>query len=279
MNLRLFIFRVRLVKKIAILIPVFNNQDGFIKSISSIDSCKRNIIEVVAVDDGSSEQLFLPSQFSCNNIKINIIRLENNSGIIVALNKGLEYIYHNKFDYIARLDAGDICTKKRIQKQLDFLNQNERIGLVGSYASFFDMSGKELFTYKPPVTHDLIKRKMHLNSCFCHPAVMFRASIAEKVGFYSNKYKDAEDYDYFWRFLEFTETYNLPEVLIQTEANPLGLSRLRRKNQLRTRLALQLKKFKVSYLNSYIGIIQTLIFLSTPSKLPEMIKKYFLKRS
>ena len=56
-------------------------------------------------------------------------------GIVGALNTGLA---HCSGDYIARMDADDICTPERLETQLAFAKRHRKIGLVGARVQFFD---------------------------------------------------------------------------------------------------------------------------------------------
>ena len=265
--------------KLAVLIPVYNNQSGFQKTLESIDIPEGCTVEIVAVDDGSLTPLVKPSNLQTSHCKIKIIKLDKNSGIVSALNAGLDYIYKEDFDFIARLDAGDTCTNERMTVQLEFFKKNNSYGLIGSFANFLDVNGNLVFSQTPPVKHKSIINKMHLNSCFCHPSTMFSCSVAKNVGYYKQDCIYAEDYDFFWRFFGVCKVGNIPKVLINTEANPNGISRSKRKQQIAQRIRIQIKNFDLLNYNSPLGLIKSLVLFSMPATLPEILKKVINKVS
>ena len=180
---------------IAVLIPHYNALDRLIRSIRSIDE----IIEVdlVIVDDGSDVQLKKEDFNFYQSGNVEVINLFENQGIEHALNTGLKAIQQRDYTYIARLDCGDTCIKDRFAKQLDFLNKNQEVELIGTWVNIVDENGKLLYELKHPIEHENISKKMFLNTMFVHPSVCFRANLVEKIGYYPLKYPAAEDYAFF----------------------------------------------------------------------------------
>lgn len=109
----------------------------------------------------------------------------------------------------------------------------------------------------------ILEKKMHLNNMFIHPSVMMRSDSLIKVGGYQGIYKSCEDYDLFFRLMSIGKVHNLPEVLINYEVNFLSISSLKRKTQIKNRLKLQLKYFKIIKFGFFpiYGIFRTLAIL------------------
>lgn len=256
--------------RLAVLIPVYNGQRELEKSLNSLEPIDGVFVEVVVVDDGSREPLI--GRGVPEGVTLKLIRLAKNQGIVSALNTGLEYIVAQNFDFIARLDAGDVNINSRINKQINFLVKHSNIALLGSYVDFVNEAGAVVFSQRPPQSHRELSKAMYSNNCFCHPAVMFRVCALEKIGFYSSNYPRAEDYEIFWRFVKKYETATIPETLLLSEAGIGGISRKNRKEQLLTRLKIQRENFQVSHLASWIGLVKTSILLFLPLTLIEAIK-------
>jgi glycosyltransferase involved in cell wall biosynthesis len=74
-----------LAELVSIVIPVYNNPDGLLKTLESIRSLEDADCEVFAVDDGSARPLVLPSEFQwCR-----VVRLPKNQGTGLARNEGV----------------------------------------------------------------------------------------------------------------------------------------------------------------------------------------------
>lgn len=257
---------------VAVLIPHFNNPVGLLTSVSSI----QETVDLVIVDDGS-EDLF-DEDIIKNAFKkgeIHFLYLESNKGIEAALNQGLEFILKNHYPYIARLDCGDLCTDNRFSLQQRFLEDHLDYGLIGSYCTFIDSTGNELFTYKYSSEDKVLRRKMYLNSMFIHPTVMFRKEIVEMVGLYPYDFPAAEDYAYFFSMLNHCKVSNIESPLVFAELNPNGISSLKRKKQLKSRLRIILKHFYLGYY-PVLGVLKTGILFLIPLKVLNYIKKLFL---
>src|SRR5688572_29234183 len=113
------------MNKTILLIPHYNNPLGLMKSLSSI-SCIENI-DVLVVDDGSNQPFdegMVSNSFNANG-SVFYIYSKVNQGIEFALNSGLEFIIQKKqYQFIARLDCGDLCLGNRFQIQETFLINN-----------------------------------------------------------------------------------------------------------------------------------------------------------
>lgn len=253
--------------KLAILMPVYNNQAGLLQSLDSL----RGQVDwggVFVVDDGSNPRMCVPE-----DCPVRLVRLDNNQGIVGALNQGLELIQQQGYDYVARLDAGDVCAADRLPKQVEYLNKNPSVAVVGSYVQFVDMSGQPFFDYCPPVDDQHIRRAMRFNSAFCHPAVMMRVSALQHVGGYRQEYQYAEDYDLFFRLLKHYKGHNIPECLLVYEVNSGGISLSKRKLLLDRRYAVQKYHFDAKSVWAWLGILQTVVLRLVPNQWLLQIKK------
>lgn len=140
-----------------VVIPVYNDFDGLLKTIDSIKG-DLFVVDVLIVDDGSSVPVSI-SNCSCF-INIIIIRLGANSGIEAALNVGFEYAIKNKYKYVSRIDAGDFWVKGRLEKQIDAISRDPSISLIGGAAKHINEAGDFIFMETPPVTDREIKNMM-----------------------------------------------------------------------------------------------------------------------
>ncbi|RCK76379.1 MAG: glycosyl transferase, family 2 [Anaerolineae bacterium] len=261
------------INRIALLIPVYNNQKGLAISLSSIQD---EIVDIIVVDDGSE----VPIQISADllHANINLIRLEKNQGITSALNEGLRYILDKGYKYLARLDAGDIVLPVRFLKQFTFLEKNPNYALVGGQVKFVDPNGQELWKERFPTKYEDIKRIMHSRNCFIHPAVMMRTDVLRELGGYSADYPAAEDYELFMRIVKRYSVANLDEVVLVYEVNPFSISIQKRRRQVLSRLKVMLRYFDPAIKESYLGILKNVFLLTLPYSFVITIKKLFRER-
>jgi len=234
-------------RDLIILIPHYNNKEALINSIKSIkeDFC----IDLVIVDDGSKNSIpnlqELKQIYTQGEIFLEI--LPNNKGIEYALNNGLEFILNKNYKYIGRLDCGDFCKRDKFKKQLDYLERNEDIYLLGTWVDVLNQDKKFIYELKHPLNHEEIKKKMFFNSMFVHPSVVFRSEVVRNVGKYPTIYKAAEDYAFFFKIIKKYKAENLPESLLEYIIDDFSISTTKRKTQVKSRIKIIIANFYLGY--------------------------------
>ena len=136
---------------------------------------------------------------------------QKNKGIASGLN---HCIKKARGRFIARMDGDDFLMPERFERQVRFLEENEQYGFVGSGAWLFDENGVwgERQMREKPEKEDFL----HF-SPYIHPSVMFRGSVFETCGLYSeaDRLRRCEDYELFVRLhILGCYGYNLQEKLI-----------------------------------------------------------------
>jgi len=247
--------------RIAVLIPVYNERGRLRETLESLRA-QSVAFTAVLVDDGSTPPLEV--DVNVYDFPIIVHRMPRNGGIEAALNAGLELIEARGFELVARLDVGDRCTPARLARQQAFLDAHPDVHLVGSDVEWRHDDGSLAFALSLPSKHEDISRALHHTVCLIHPTVMFRVSVLHAVGNYSYDYPAAEDFDFFWRIAQRFQVANVPEVLLVTRFDVNGLSVTRRKKQLRSKLRIQLKNFRVAEPLSFVGVARTLALMSVP---------------
>ena len=96
------------MKKIIILIPVYNDWQSLEKLIEDINLKVKNInckFSIFVINDGSTEE-YDDKRFSTDEIKVEVISLLKNVGHARSIATGLKYIYEKEdFDYVIPMDG------------------------------------------------------------------------------------------------------------------------------------------------------------------------------
>lgn len=211
---------------VTVLMPVYNAERYVGEAIDSILNQSYLFFELVIINDGSTDSSEKVIRSYSDN-RIVIVNNEENKGLIETLNKGLSLA---KGTYIARMDADDISTPDRLEKQVSFLETNPAIGLVGSSYTLFDES-HEVIAY--PEQQEDIRLACVFHNPFCHPAVLFRKEIVDthKLVF-KKEYLHAEDYKFWTEFVLLTECHNLKESLLFYRSHSDQISQMHNEEQL-----------------------------------------------
>lgn len=204
---------------VSVVMSVFNGEKYLRESIDSILNQTFSEFEFIIINDGSKDS-------SLNIIKSykdpRIVAItQKNQGIVRALSRGIDLA---KSEYIARMDADDICMPHRLKDQFDYMEQNKKCVLLGGNLVFIDSLGKEVLK-SPMLLHDPeIRLELMVRSPFAHPAVMFRKSAYVVSGGYDSATFPAEDYDLWVRMAQQGELANLDSELLAYRLNDEGIS-------------------------------------------------------
>jgi glycosyltransferase involved in cell wall biosynthesis len=259
---------------LAVLLPVYRNQLGLEQSLKSLESAN-GAFDVVVVDDGSPQQIYVPTEFLWGR-KISLLRLSGNKGIAAALNHGLRYILERPYSYVGRLDAGDLVATERFTQQVRFLDSHPDCAVVSSFVEFIDAAQQSVFRHRAPCEDPRIRRALRLNNCILHPGTTIRARAFRECGLYREDVLGAEDYELFLRIARSHTLAVLPEVLTHSVYMSSGLSVSGRRQQQWTRLKLQLNYFDPASPYSFLGVARTFLAMMAPQAAVIRFKRAFM---
>jgi glycosyltransferase involved in cell wall biosynthesis len=118
---------------VSVIIPIFNAEKHLLDCINSVITQSHQPIEIICVDDGSTDQSVQLVESLINKNTTVTIRLIKcvHSGASKARNAG---VLAAKGEYIQFLDADDIILEKKIEKQIQLAELNNKPDLIiGSY--------------------------------------------------------------------------------------------------------------------------------------------------
>lgn len=215
------------MKNYSVLLSVYfkENPKYLSQSLDSIFSQSTPPSEVILVKDGIlTEELESVISYYLNKYSIfKIVSNPYNLGLGKSLNIGLQ---HCTNDLVARMDTDDIAVKDRFEKQVEYLNNNPDITVVGGWIKEFTNDISEVKSErKTPTEHKDIVNFMKWRNPFNHMTVMFRKQSILDAGSYQDFYL-FEDY-YLWARLYLCgyKFANIPETLVNARAGLNMLSR------------------------------------------------------
>jgi exopolysaccharide biosynthesis predicted pyruvyltransferase EpsI/glycosyltransferase involved in cell wall biosynthesis len=139
--------------------------------------------------------------------RIRLIQNTEKLGLALSLNVGMR---EASGEFIARMDADDLCAPERLEKEVAFLQNNPNIGLVGSFQEHF---GTENWIHRPVITPVEQKVMLLFHCDVCHSTVMFRRELFIQNHLFYDKGFLAEDYELWTRVAKVTDIATIPEVL------------------------------------------------------------------
>jgi exopolysaccharide biosynthesis WecB/TagA/CpsF family protein len=198
--------------------PTYNCAEYISAAIKSILNQTYKDFEFLIIDDGSTDSTKeIVSRF--NDSRINFIQKEH-TGFAESLNYGLKIA---KYDLIARMDADDLSHPYRLEKQICFFKNNNRIDVLSSWFAVFSNRGIE-YIVKTPTQHKDIVKGFLLYSHIHHPSCLFRKDlILNHGGYFGDVF---EDYILWLKIMKNVVFENIPEFLHFYRFRSDSLSRL-----------------------------------------------------
>lgn len=202
---------------VTIVMPSYNSEKHIAESIQSIINQTFTDWEFIIVDGHSEDKTIeIVNNFIANDPRIKLI-FDEKKGIGPALNQGCEMALGK---YIARMDTDDISMPERLEKEINYLENHTKVGLVSCCAYYFDDNGNTIGQFFPYTWSFIIKR---CATCILHPGVLMRKEMYEKAGGYP-PIKRAEDLMLWYKMMKYCNVKILHENLVKYRVSKEALS-------------------------------------------------------
>ena len=209
--------------------PVRNAASTINRAVNSIRNQTFNHWELIIVDDGSEDDTSNILQALATADHRIRIHTQKPLGIVKALNAG---ITHSSGELIARMDADDVSHPERLSLQSSFLNEDNKIDLLGTRVNFMGnpTQQKGYHSYvnwtNSLLSSESIRMNRFIESPFAHPSVMFRRTIVGDPMLFYRSGHFPEDYELWLRLIDQgVQMAKLPEYLLDWHDSSDRLSR------------------------------------------------------
>jgi glycosyltransferase involved in cell wall biosynthesis len=193
-----------------------SNLAHFCIAIDSILSQDLPAKEIHLIQDGAVPKDLeeVVCKYTANYCYIKHLLIPQNMGLAHALNVS---ILNSSSKYYARMDSDDIADPKRLSKQVDFLEKNPNIDILGTWALVFEgeLLMENTLIRIMPVETKQIRELFHYQNPLIHPSVIFRRNVFAKIGFYNIDFRSECDLELWARALKLqVGISNIPEPLL-----------------------------------------------------------------
>jgi glycosyltransferase involved in cell wall biosynthesis len=209
--------------------PVRDGERHVAEAVDSVLAQTSTDLELVAVDDGSSDGTrAILEERRARDERLRIVDGPS-EGFVAAVSVG---IASSRSDLIARMDADDVSAPHRLAAQLDFLRANPEVDVVGTSARVVHDDGSASHVIRYPLTDPAVRVALRSSTQLAHGSVLLRRQRLEEVGGYAQELFPAEDYDLWCRLAVAGARFaNLDEPLYTYRLSTSGISRRRRDEQ------------------------------------------------
>ncbi|MBB4569284.1 glycosyltransferase family 2 protein [Rhizobium leucaenae] len=182
---------------ISVVLPVYNGEPYLAAAIESILRQDYKRLDVIAIDDGSTDRsLDILQRHQEADGRLRIVSRENR-GLIATLNEGIAMA---NGELVARMDADDIAYPTRFSRQIALFQERPRLAICGTGVD--RLIGNRVVRGTPNPIHQ--SADWHVLSMFytvfMHSTVIYNRNIipADMLA-YDATYVHAEDFDVFRR--------------------------------------------------------------------------------
>jgi glycosyltransferase involved in cell wall biosynthesis len=194
------------VSRVTVIVPFLNRAGTLPRCIASIRAQTFGDWELIAVDDGSTDDSVAVIE-AIADPRIRIIRHERNRGAGAARNTGLRAATG---ELIAFLDSDDEWLPQKLERQIPAI-ESSGAGLV--LCGFEEITDGVAEIHLPPGDADWKTRLHWICGVRGGTTPLFRRSCLERVGFMDEEIFPLEDWDWLLRFAQAFPFAVVPEVL------------------------------------------------------------------
>ena len=173
---------------VSVIIPCFNHGEFLPEAVASVAAIKRHDVEIIVVDDGSTDEPTRQEIGALITQGIKVVRQEN-KGVAAARNAGVRV---SKGEYILPLDADNRLRSGYIEHGIRILDANPQVGVVYGDAQYIGI--REGRWHVGPFNRDQLLLWNQIDAC-----AMYRRSVWEQNKGYDGTMpvQGLEDWD-FW---------------------------------------------------------------------------------
>jgi glycosyltransferase involved in cell wall biosynthesis len=268
------------MQKFSVLMTVYkdDNPNYFRSSLNSVLDQTVMPEEIILVKDGpvpNEIQVVIDDLDKQHPAIINQLQLENNLGLGLALNKGLEVC---NYELIARMDSDDISLRDRFEKQLKCFEEDHELDIVGCQVKeFVDTPENIVGARNVPLDNTAINHYARRRDPFNHPTVMYRKSKLFQFGPYGN-YRKNQDTDLWIKLLSNgCKGKNVNEYLLMFRFDDSTYKK--RKSWTNTKLLIKIRNnaYKIGFSSFFDYILIVIVQLSVLI-LPVKVQKFFYRK-
>jgi glycosyltransferase involved in cell wall biosynthesis len=210
---------------VSILLPIHNASTYLKGCLDSLLSQSYAHIEIIAVDDGSTDNsLRILRSYARKDKRLKVYKNKKRYGLAICLNRGLKYASGM---FLAFMDADDTSHRDRIAHQVTYLSTNPKVAAVGTNCQFVNPHTFQITTSDFPLDHQSITKTLFAGMAMQPETVMINQQLLPKdlLKFAGTSYRFLPKErrliyaEGLLKILSYGEFHNLPEILY-THKNP-----------------------------------------------------------
>lgn len=196
---------------VSIIIPLYNRENTIQRSVDSILNQTYTNIEVIIVDDGSTDKSVDMLKKYADDSRVKVFYQGENKGANAARNRGIR---EAKGEYIAFQDSDDEWLSYKLEKQIPYMINN---GCLASFSSFRRHYGQDVQVI-PEINGSLdsesLRTRLRKGNVVSTPTLIIHKQIVDKVGMFDEAMPRLQDYEFVIRVIKQFDVCYINEPLV-----------------------------------------------------------------
>lgn len=211
--------------KVSLIVPAYNAAPYLGATLASVYGGTFQSFEIIVIDDGSSDATAEIAQLSGD--KTRVIQ-QKNMGMSPARNKALEL---SRGEFIAFLDSDDLWHPRKLEYQVDVLNDNTQYDLC--YTGFKNWHGgptqefmsQEVSKNISGALSGWVYHQMILTHQALPSSILMRRAVYEKLGPFPCTNQKTDDWEYFVIASRYFQFVKLQDAFVLYRQHSASLSK------------------------------------------------------
>jgi len=200
---------------LSVVVAAYNEELFIGESIESVLRQTLGDIEVIVVDDGSSDRTWqIVQDLASADERIRPVRNDENLGVARSLNRGIALA---RAPLIGRLDADDVALPDRFERQVNAMYEDPELVVSGTFLQYINSDGAVFGTSQAGPTSAEEFRSLRSRgepTMVMGGTAVMRKRVVDAVGGFDPDFESAEDLDLFSRMADFGTVVAIPEPLV-----------------------------------------------------------------
>ena len=205
--------------KLAVILPAYNAENFIAECLESLLNQTFSDFCILAVNDASTDNTGkVLETYAAKDARLRVYHLPQNQGEPAVMQFIMDMLNYMNVEYVARMDADDICVPHRFEKQIQYLDDHPEIDILGSNALLFNdgQTDKMSKVSTLPLLDKDIKAHFSLaRDNIINPSTMWRYSSIKALAINYAQTATAPDFHMWVQCALHKKTFaNLPEPLL-----------------------------------------------------------------
>ena len=204
--------------KLAVILPAYNAENFITECLESLLNQTFSDFCILAVNDASTDNTGnILEDYAAKDTRLRVYHFSENQGEPAVMQFTMDILKEMDVEYVARMDADDVCIPQRFERQIQYLDSHPEIDILGSNAVLFyeGQTRAPKFTNHPLLDKDIKAHFSLARGNIINPTTMWRHSSIKDLPINYARTATAPDFHMWVQCaLHQRKFANLPEPLL-----------------------------------------------------------------